>query len=93
MTAIGKLCKPALRARACGRALRERIERAGLQSQLGVRVDDEAGGLPVVFQTLPGNDAEPVRDRIATLMQGIALRYSLQTAATAASGPFAAGSP
>lgn len=77
MTAIGKLYKPALRARACERVMRDRIEQAGLGSLVQVKVDDAAGGLTVHFQALPGADNEALHDRIAALMQGFALRYRL----------------
>lgn len=78
MTAIGKLYKPALRARACERVMRERLARSGLDSLAQVRVEDGGGALTVHFLPLPDADLESLRGRIAVLMQPFALRYYLQ---------------
>ncbi|MGD9945685.1 MAG: acyl-CoA synthetase, partial [Burkholderiaceae bacterium] len=64
MTAIGKVYKPALRALACERVLRERLAAIGLSAEIDVRVADSAGGMQVEFVIKPGG-AGPAARRAA----------------------------
>lgn len=72
MTAIGKVYKPALRARACERVLDERVRQAGLGGQVGVKVSEVPSGLAVRFEIGPGRGHEAARETLARLMQPFA---------------------
>jgi fatty-acyl-CoA synthase len=74
LTAIGKVYKPALRARAIERVLAERLQTAHLP-EVGLSVEDQPRGLLVCFR-----GAVPHRPAIAALMQGFALDYRIEAA-------------
>ena len=82
MTAIGKVYKPALRARATQRALDERLARAGLAGLVSVHVEDGASGLVVRFnltdRTADGTADATLDERVRELMKPFALAYSVE---------------
>lgn len=78
LTAIGKVYKPALRARAAERVLRERIERAGLQQQVAVVGDDRGGVIVLRFTAHPASP--DVAPRVRELMAGFALAWEIDQA-------------
>ena len=75
VTAIGKLFKPALRARAVQWVVEDRLARNGLGAVVRVEVDAGTQGLVV---TLHAPDDEAVRARLRGLMGAFALRYEVQ---------------
>ena len=86
MTAIGKVYKPALRARACERVLDERLRQAGLGGQVGVKVSEVPSGLAVRFEIGPGRGHEAARETLARLMQPFALDYAVAEAPQGGAG-------
>jgi fatty-acyl-CoA synthase len=77
LTAIGKVYKPALRARAIERALAERLSRAPLTRSVGVTVLDETQGLSVRFTVEPARSREQ-RIEIETLLAAFAIAYRVE---------------
>jgi fatty-acyl-CoA synthase len=75
LTAIGKVYKPALRARACVTVVADRVQRAGL-SQVQTQVLDEPAGLRVLFTTPSPADAATT-EALRRVMRGFALAYSV----------------
>jgi fatty-acyl-CoA synthase len=80
LTAIGKVYKPALRARATERVLRERLAAAGVGDRVNLAVADMAQGLVARF-TLHGDAAGALRPRIDAMMAGFAIEYRVDPAA------------
>jgi fatty-acyl-CoA synthase len=80
LTAIGKVYKPALRLRATERVLRERLQRAGLDTRVAVQGVDRSGKTVVLFVPAVAGDAGE-RERLAAalreLMAGFALAWEL----------------
>ncbi len=76
-TAIGKVYKPALRAAACERVLRERLQTAGLSGEVTARVADTAGGLKLLFTLGPSADPSQARAALQALIQPFALRWQV----------------
>ncbi len=79
-TAVGKVYKPALRLRAIERVVRDRLLRAGLQSQVDVQGQDSASGLSLQLLRLPaavdaGSDTD-VDAAVRAVMAPFALRWS-----------------
>jgi fatty-acyl-CoA synthase len=75
LTAIGKVYKPALRARASTAVIADRVQRAGL-SQVQTQVLDDPAGLRVLFTTLAPADATTT-EALRQVMRGFALAYSV----------------
>lgn len=74
-TAIGKVYKPALRALATERVLRERIEATGLP--VAVRVDEGKSGLAVRLRVAQGADRAGTQAALARMMQAFALAWQV----------------
>jgi fatty-acyl-CoA synthase len=77
LTAIGKVYKPALRARAIERVLRERLARAASTHGVQLAVLDEAKGLSACF-TVSAADAANARAAITHLMAPFAIDYRIE---------------
>ena len=77
LTAIGKVYKPALRARAIERALRERLSRDVDTQGVQVAVLDQAKGLSATFTVSASSSADP-RAAIARLMAPFAIVYRIE---------------
>jgi len=71
LTAIGKVYKPALRAKATERVLLERLQSAQLANAMAVRVEDRSGRLVVVFTPRD----ETAAAHLPALMAGFALDW------------------
>jgi fatty-acyl-CoA synthase len=77
MTAIGKVYKPALRARACLRVLEERVSRGAMAGRVRVSVEESASGLAVKFEARPGIGRDEVEAEVRQLMQPYAIAYAV----------------
>ncbi|HET9207650.1 MAG TPA: acyl-CoA synthetase [Burkholderiaceae bacterium] len=77
LTAIGKVYKPALRARAIEHVLRERLSRDAATQSVQVSVLDEAKGLSAVFSAKASTAAD-ARAAIARLMAPFAIAYRIE---------------
>ena len=73
VTAVGKVYKPALRARATLRVLEERLASGPLIDRVSVQVEDSASGLRVAFRLKHRSDEPAVRE----LMKPYPLTYTL----------------
>lgn len=76
-TAIGKVYKPALRALAAERVLRDRVAGAGLASAVDVHALDAHAGISVRFLVAPGAGESGVREAIERMMQPFAIAYEV----------------
>ena len=77
LTAIGKVYKPALRARAIEHVLRERLSRDAATQGVQLAVLDEAKGLSAAF-TVNTSTAAEARTAIARLMAPFAIAYRVE---------------
>ena len=77
LTAIGKVYKPALRARAIERALRDRLSRDAATHGVQIAVLDETKGLTAAFTVSASAAADP-RAAIARLMAPFAIAYRIE---------------
>lgn len=74
LTAIGKVYKPALRARAAERVLAERLAAAGLVPMVSVRVEDRNGRIAAVLGRGEGSTGDIVA-RAAAVMAGFPIAW------------------
>jgi fatty-acyl-CoA synthase len=79
LTAIGKVYKPALKAKAIEWAINERLQRLGLASALIAHVPDGGPAPQVVFSAMGLVSLPDFSEQIAKLMAGFALAYRLQS--------------
>jgi fatty-acyl-CoA synthase len=78
MTAIGKVYKPALRALACERIVRERLARTTVADRVHARVEETSSGAQVIFAVGAG-DAEEASAQLRAMMRSFALPYRIDT--------------
>jgi fatty-acyl-CoA synthase len=73
MTAVGKVYKPRLRAQATRQAMAALLEQRGLGGQVGVEVEESAGGLIVQYTS----SDETLDTTIHEMMKPFALKYAI----------------
>jgi len=77
LTAVGKVYKPALRARAAEHAITARLIQHGLNNRVSVQGLDQASGLTLQFKPADGQDADTLHDLLKPIMAPLALPWSM----------------
>jgi fatty-acyl-CoA synthase len=77
VTAIGKVYKPALRARACERVIRDRLAHSGVQGKVSLSVEEAASGVALRFVIARSADVDSVDACLRALMQPFAIAYTI----------------
>jgi fatty-acyl-CoA synthase len=77
LTAIGKVYKPALKARAVEWAINERLQRLSLASKVIAQVPDEGAVIGVVFSAVGSASLSDYSEEISRLMGGFAITYRM----------------
>jgi fatty-acyl-CoA synthase len=77
LTAIGKVYKPALKAKAVEWAINERLQRLSLASKVIAHVPDEGAVIGVVFSAVGSASLSDYSEEISRLMGGFAITYRM----------------